>query len=70
MEIITEIFKIINDETNLPRFFSFIFYFIKNTEICLIFGCQSVTFLQFLQSPLHCFKTVIIFHLIDLIFRI
>ena len=70
MEVITELFKIINDEKNLPRCFSFIFYCIKKTEICLIFECQSVTFLQCLQSPEHCFKTVIIFHLIDLIFRI
>ena len=40
---------------------SFIFYCIKNTEICLIFEGQNVTFLQYLQSPVHCFKTVIIF---------
>ena len=70
MEIITEIFKIINDETNLPKCFLFVFYCIKNTEICLVFECQNVTFLPCLQSPVHCFKIVIIFHLSDMIFRI
>ena len=70
MEVITEIFKIINDEKNLPKCFSFFFSIIKNTEIFLIFECQNVTFLQCLQSPVHYFKTVITFHLIDLIFRI
>ena len=45
MEIITEIFKIINDETNFPRSFPFVFLLHKNTEICFIFECQSVTFL-------------------------
>ena len=27
MEVITEMFKIINDETNFPKCFSFVFYF-------------------------------------------
>ena len=70
MEVITEMFKIINDETNFPKCFSFVFYFKKNTEICLIFECQNITFLHCLQSPVYCLKTVILFHSFDLIFRI
>ena len=62
MEIITEIFKIINAKNVLPKCFSFYFITLKYRNVH-DFERQNVAFSQCLQSPVHCFKTVIIVHL-------
>ena len=44
MEIITEIFKIINDETNLPKCFLFVFYCIKIQKSASFFNVKALHF--------------------------